>query len=189
MKQLKYELNKWANNATAPRGMFLRWGLVAGASVAAAGCGGSSAGDIARAVFCNEGLTKGLLTIGLNLGGIGLDFTSNTSGTLTDTSNDGLKNFLNSTLQTAGVAADAVRVASVESVKDGDSVRFLKLDGNYSPLFGVAASLFKQAFSGQSTSGGGGLFNFLYESFAVAATKIDFEPVGLPFWQDFLLLF
>ena len=164
----------------------LAWVLAGCASITMAGCGNSKAAELARAVLCNDGLAKGLLTIGLNLGGLGLNASASAPGALSDTTNEGLKSFLNGALSAAGVPPDAVRVANVDSVKDGDSVRFLKLDGNYSPLFGVATGLFKQALSSQSSgSGDGGPLKFVYESFSVAATQISEEtPPEKTLWNS-----
>ena len=155
---------------TAVSVLFLVNGLVVA-------CGQSKGGGV-RDLLCGPGQAMGQLTAGVNLGFLqSLGFS---------TSNDSVKEIINSSLAKAGVSTAVFQVASVESIDNSgdEKVRFLKVGGSFGAGFGLATQILEKAFgaaTAQLTRADGTtsweaapdssatLFSFLRESIVVSA--------------------
>jgi subtilisin family serine protease len=161
--------------------------LVGAAFVALASCG-SKGGDVAKALLCGMGHTKGLMSVGLNfnkLQDLGVR-----------SSNNGFRDDLNQLLSKANISPNIINIKTVESVKqdmggddaNDDSVRFLELGGQLGGLGVATSQLFKAV--GQSEWSGYSLtenrfFSFARESFRMSVAA-DVPPPALQRLENIL---
>ena len=134
------------------------------------------AADAARALLCTDGNAKGKMSVGLDfdfLNGILLQKNYISAAEEDDTiTDDTLKDFLNDTLEDAGVEEDSFNVSGVDSVEEGDKFRFLEMGGTFGSGFGVATDLFQSAFG--LALNGSSPFDFINESFNVRMATYNF---------------
>ncbi len=132
-----------------------------------------------KEILCADPQSRGGLTVGLNLETLKLlsailgtdkDQNINSASVLSD---DLVLKTLNQALITSGVKPEILNILSVSSVVPGDTVRFLKIGGDYAPGFGVAARLFK-AIASQSPQMQN-LFQFIHESVRVSMADAIFS--------------
>jgi hypothetical protein len=140
-------------------------------------CGSKSDDEpsVLKKLLCGNGLAKGILTVGLNLLPLELALGElKGQGLLSETAStdEGLKTLLNSALSNAGVSSGALNVSQVSSAFSGDSVKVLKMGGNYASGFGIVSGLLVSTLQSQDATKS--LFKYVREGFKIAAAT-DFE--------------
>lgn len=132
-------------------------------------CKGKSAAKIITSVLCGRGDQKTKMTAGFNLDIIKSFFPLTDGQTV---SNQQVKDYLNNILEKNEVSPSTFSISNVESVKEGDSVRFLQLGGAIGDGFGVAIGFLKSIFSGSNLTTANP-FTFMSESFGVSAAEAE----------------
>ncbi|MBP9708847.1 MAG: S8 family serine peptidase, partial [Oligoflexales bacterium] len=155
-------------------------------------CKGKSASDILQ-ILCGRGEHKSQMTVGLNLDTI-KDYFSLDRADDSPIPDSDVQEYLNSSLAKFGVSESTFNIQNVESVKEGDTVRFLQLGGVIGEAFGASASFLKNTFSGSGDRSESNPFDFINESFGVRAAAAqenyrkarvqEFFETYLPFLVD-----
>ncbi|MCA2960232.1 MAG: S8 family serine peptidase [Silvanigrellales bacterium] len=142
-------------------------------------CGsGGGAADAVREVLCGSGHARGVLTVGLDLSVLeGLKAPNGQNAK----SDAGFASLLNSALAKV-VNPEDLNVSSVSSAVAGDSIRFLKLGGNFGAGFGIATSVLRLA--AQKSSPLSNVFRFVREGYLVGQFDFFDETLAAEFEKE-----
>ncbi len=137
--------------------------------VSLSACKGKTGAGVLISLLCGRGEQKSKMTAGFDLSII-----KSVLGLKADApvSDEEVKGYLNNFLETKSISPSTFTFSSVESVKEGDNVRFLQLGGTVGDAFGAAIGYIKSIFSSSSLTASNP-FTFMSESYGVNAAAAE----------------